>query len=335
MKIADSNASRDFDNPRETALKLARFLQLKPDSGITMKPLSGLLLLVLSVARPTFAQSLVADHAKICHTRSPKGKYRMLLCTEGVLKFDDSAKNLTFTGKPEDNRTLSYNDVGKVVFEVTTHMRGGGMSAVLGPAGYAIDAQHVSDYWMYVAPKGTQTEPFLLEISKEESQKVIDHTKAAFGDRVTLAEFAENGEEIDKSKLKDLQGKYKIKYNKEDHPVPEIKADKALVVILCPALPGAAGGDVFKFHANDHVVAVNVLGTYSFVYLDPGKYLLASELGNANGFEMNLEAGKDYYFMENIFAGWKAKTHLTRNSKELVLYRIEASYLSDWTRHGN
>ena len=117
--------------------------------------------------------------------------------------------------------------------------------------------------------------------------------------------------------------------------MPEIKPDKALVVILCPALPGTVGGDVFKFHANDHVIAVNVLGTYSFVYLDPGKYLLVSELGNANGFEMNLEAGKDYYFQENIFAGWKAKTHLTRNSKELVMYRLEASYLSDWVRHGN
>ena len=300
-----------------------------------MKHFARLVFVVLSLAGPAFAQSLVTDHAKICHTHTPNGKYRMLFCTEGVLKFDDSTKNLAFTGKPEDNRTLGYDDVGKVVFEVTTHMRGGGLSAVLGPGGYAIEGQHIADYWMYVAPKASQTEPFLLEINKAESQKVIDQAKAVFGDRVTLAEFAEKGEEIDRNRLKDLQGKYKIKYNKQDHPVPEIKPDKALVVILCPALPGAVGGDVFKFHANDHVIAVNVLGTYSFVYLDPGKYLLVSELGNANGFEMNLEAGKDYYFMENIFAGWKAKTHLTRNSKELVLYRLEASYLSDWVRHGN
>lgn len=289
-----------------------------------------LVFLLLNLTAPSFAQAPVVDHARICHTHSPKGKYRMLLCVEGTLKFDDSAKTLAFTGKPEDNRTLAYDDVGKIVFEVTTHMHGGGYS-LLGPAGMAVDAQHVSDYWMYVAPKGNQSEAFLLEIKKEESQKVIDQAKAVFGDRVTLADFPEKAEEIDKSRLKDLNGKYKIKYNKQDHPVPEVKPDKALVVILCPSLPGAAGGDVFKFHANDHVIAVNVLGTYSFAYLDPGKYLLASELGNANGFEMNLEAGKDYYFLENLFAGWKAKTQLTRNTKELVIYTLEASYLSDWS----
>lgn len=295
------------------------------------KHFAVLVFFLLNLTAPSFAQSPVADHARICHTHSPKGKYRMLLCAEGMLKFDDSGKTLAFTGKPEDNRTLGYDDVGKIIFEVTTHMRGGGLSAVLGPGGYAVEAQHISDYWMYVAPKANQSEPFLLEINKEESQKVIDQAKAVFGDRVTLAEFPEKGEELDKSRLKDLNGKYKIKYNRQDHPMPEIKPDKALVVILCPALPGAAGGDVFKFHANDHVIAVNLLGTYSFAYLDPGKYLLASELGNADGFEMNLEAGKDYYFLENIFAGWKAKTHLTRNSKELVTYRLEAAYLSDWT----
>lgn len=298
------------------------------------KYFARLALSLLGLAIPAFTQTLAVDHAKICHTHS--GKYRMLFCTDGVLTFDDSGKTLAFKGKSEDNRALTYDDIEKIVFEETTHMRGGAWGTVFGPAGTAIAGQHVDDYWMYVAPKGDQATPLALEIKKEESQKVIDKAKAVFGDRVTIAEFAEKGEEIDKDKLKDLQSKYHVKMDRQDHPVPELKPDKALVVVVCRALLGTPGGDYFKLYANDRVVAVNVMGTYSFAYLDPGRYLLVSQSENANGFEMDLEAGKDYYFLQNIFEGGrKAKTSLTRNSKELVMYQLDSTYHSNWVRQGD
>lgn len=57
-----------------------------------------------------------------------------------------------------------------------------------------------------------------------------------------------------------------------------MKPDKATVVVVCPPLAArnAGFGNQFKLHANDEVVAVNKTGTYSFAYLDPGKYRLIS-----------------------------------------------------------
>jgi hypothetical protein len=84
-------------------------------------------------------------------------------------------------------------------------------------------------------------------------------------------------------------------------------------------------------HANDNVVAVNRAGTYSFAYLDPGKYKLVSQSENANGFEMQLEAGKEYYFLQNTFQGaLKWDTGLSRNSPELVMYELNGAYYSRW-----
>ena len=88
-----------------------------------------------------------------------------------------------------------------------------------------------------------------------------------------------------------------------------MKADKALVVVVCPPLAArfqGKGGIQYKLHANDRVVAVNTMGTYSFAYLDPGDYLLVSQTETANGFHINLEAGKDYYFLQDTFMGLEA-----------------------------
>jgi hypothetical protein len=73
------------------------------------------------------------------------------------------------------------------------------------------------------------------------------------------------------------------------------------------------------------------MGTYSFAYLDPGKYRLVSQAEDANGFEMELEAGHEYFFLQNAFQGaFKSQTRLSRNSREVVTYLAEGSYLSDW-----
>ena len=283
----------------------------------------------------SLGQQLVVEHVKARRHRSEEN--RVLVDKAGVLTFDDTAHKLTFKDDAGDNLDVPYDDITKVVFEVTTHMRGGALSQIIGGVpGALIAGKHVNDYWMYTEfKKGEVSEPFLIEVQKDFSQKVIDKALSTFGERARVAEFAEKGAAINKELLKDLQSKHELKVNKQSHPLPELKPDKALVVVVCPPLAAryAGQGNQFKLHANDRVVAVNRMGTYSFAYLDPGKYQLASQSENADGFEMQLEAGKDYYFLQNTFQGaWKAQTSLSRNTKELVMYELGGAFLSDWKR---
>lgn len=281
-----------------------------------------------------FSENMVVEHVKIRRHRSEQK--RVLVDKVGALTFDDASKKLSFKDDAGDKLELNYDDIAKVSFEITTHMRGGALSQMIGGIpGAIIAGKHVNDYWMYVAPAAGKGEPFLMEIQKDSSDKVIEKSKAVFGDRATIAEFSEKGEEVDKNKLKDLQSKHDLKVNKETHPLPELKPDKALVVVVCPPLAAryAGLGNQFKLHANDQVIAVNRMGTYSFAYLEAGKYKLVSQSENANGFDMELESGKDYYFLQNTFQGaWKAQTALSRNTKELVMYEMDGSYYADWKR---
>ncbi|MGD0300639.1 MAG: hypothetical protein ABSE86_26440 [Bryobacteraceae bacterium] len=150
-------------------------------------------------------------------------------------------------------------------------------------AGPKMMAEHVNDYWFYIEP--TSGPCTVLEIPKESSPMVIDKAKAVFGDKVS--EYpTRQGEKIEKGTLKDLQSRHSLRDDKNQHPIPELKLDKALVVVVCPPMVAreSGHGNQYKLHANDKVVAVNKPGTYSFAYLDPGEYVLASQAENANGF---------------------------------------------------
>jgi len=303
-----------------------------------MKRYSPLIVSFLFLTVFLMAQQTAFEHVKIRRHKSPQD--RVLVDKIGVLTFDDSARKLTFKSEAGDQVDAAYDDIVRVVFEVTTHMRGGALSQILGGIPGAVTAgKHVNDYWLYLEHKkadGT-VEPILMEVQKESSAKVIDKATTTFEGRVTVAEFAEQPADVDKAALKDLQSKHEMQVVKNYHPVPELKPDKALVVVVCPPLAArfAGAGNQFKLHANNHVIAVNKMGTYSFAYLDPGTYRLASQSENASGFEMQLDAGKGYYFLQNTFQGsWKAQTQLSRNTKELVMYELNGSYFSDWKRKG-
>ncbi len=294
-------------------------------------------LALLSILGTTLlAQQAIFEHVKIRRHKNPQD--RVLVDKTGVLKFEDSAKKLSFRDDAGDSFDVPYDDVEKIVFEVTTHMRGGGMSQVIGGVvGAAMAGKHVNDYWFYLLYKAgeNKTEEVLMEVEKESSAAVISKSRETFGDRASVTEFGEQSTEIKKDTLKDLQSKHDLKVNKQAHPIPELKSGKALVVVVCPPLAArfAGQGNQFKFHANDQVVAVNKMGTYSFAYLEPGKYRLVSQSENADGFEMDLEGGKAYYFLQNTFQGaWKAQTKLSRNTKELATYEMDGAFWSDWKR---
>jgi hypothetical protein len=291
------------------------------------------------------ADAVTFDEVKIHRQKNPQE--RVLVDKVGVLTFDDASRRLTFASHGGDKLDVSYDEVTKVVFEVTTRMRGGLLPIAAVPiggvgAGALVNGIHVHDHWFYLEYKsGDQNQPVLLEIPEESSKNVIEKATSVFGSRVTIAEFQEKGEaivnkdgDLDAKRLPDYRSKHTMEIDKKNHPLPEVKSDKATVVVVCPSLAHYLGRSIqFKLHANDHVIAVNKLGTYSFAYVDPGKYQLISQSENANGFEIEMEAGKTYYFLQNTFEGvMKGRTMLSRNSPELVMYELNGSYFSDWKR---
>ena len=302
----------------------------------TLKPLLSFLL-VLFLAVPFLAESAPPTTFSKVKVRFSKDDDRRMVDKDIDLVFDDGARKLIARGeyKPLE---VAYGDIQKIVFDVSAHMRGGGMSQVIGGlVGAAMAAKHVHDYWCLVEYKSADgaTRTYLMEIDKESSDEVVEKMKALFPDKVSVTEFKEFPEDVKKEELKDLQSKHDDKADKRNHPMPEAKPDQALVVAVCPSLAAryAGAGIQFKMHANDKVIAVNKWGTYSFAYLDPGDYLIASQTENVVGVKLKLEAGKEYYFFQNTFMGtWKAKTGISRVSKERALAEIDGSYWSDWKR---
>jgi hypothetical protein len=298
-----------------------------------MRRLEVLTVLLLFASLCATAETVKFSWVKI---RRHKGEHnRVLVDKEGDLRFDDDARKLTFSSDAGDHVAIAYDDITKVVFDQTTRMRGGPV-AYLSVPGIIAAGQHINFYWFYVEYKnGDRTDPVLFDVPKGSSEKVIAKARDLFGSRVTVADLPETGEEIDPKTLADFKSKHTFAADREDHPLPEVKPDKATVVVVCPALEArfSGRGNQFKLHATDRVVAVNREGTYSFAYLDPGTYKLASQSENANGFEIKLEAGKEYYFLQEIFQGkWKAQSGLSRNSPELVMYELDGAYYSDWRR---
>jgi hypothetical protein len=284
-------------------------------------------------------QKTVFDSVKIRRHRS--AEKRVLVDKIGTLTWDDADRKLTFKSDAGDSIEAGYDDIEKVVFDSATHMRGGALAQVIqaapfaGPiVGAAIAGAHVHDYWLYLEYKSHgQNEFVLLVVPKDYSARAIDKAISTFGSRVTVADFPEKGVVVKKDDLKAVNSKQKLRIDKQNHPLPEVKSDKATVVVVCPPLAArdAGKGNQFKLDANDRVVAVNRMGTYSFAYLDPGKYRLVSQAEDANGFEMELEAGHEYFFLQNAFQGvFRWETALSRNSPEVVMYLAGGSYLSDW-----
>jgi hypothetical protein len=303
-----------------------------------MKRLFALIWLLLFAASGLLAQKTVFENVKIRRHRS--AEKRLLVDRIGTLTFDDSARKLTFKSEAGDHVEVGYDDVEKVVSEVTTHMRAGVPRALIfveipvgAIAASAIAGAHVNSHWLYLRYRSGGVEvPVLIEMPGETSEQIVGKASAVFGTRMNVTSFPEKAADIKPDDLKGLKSKQVVKVDEKNHPLPETKPDKATVVVVCPTLAAyrAGSGPDFRLFGNDEVVAVNRLGTYSFAYLQPGKYELVSQAENANGFEMDLEAGREYFFLQNTFRLSATETVLSRNSPELVNYLVEGSYFSDW-----
>jgi hypothetical protein len=320
--------------------------------------LSGYIAVFL--APTALSQSTAFKNVMIRFSKS--GQNRKLIEASGTLIFDDASRKLVVKSS-EKPLEIRYDDVAQVVFDRTRHVRGvsaakeigfGTLTDVIaqaGPVGAAIGGAAdtradlkkfgaVTDYWMLIdmkMPGGTIRQE-LIQVGRADSDRIIAKAEQLFGKDVHIADFPEIGHDIDKKDLKDAGAKHSVSVDKVNHPEPQIRTDKALVVVAFPNIAVTGSGRwQFKLHANDSVIAVNQTGTYSFAYLDPGEYLIASQAGylggNANGFKMKLDAGSDYYFLENVVAGGVGyRTVLSRNPKDIVMFEVQGSYYAEWKR---
>jgi hypothetical protein len=284
--------------------------------------------LLLSISL-LFAENTRFEDVKI--RRHKSAEQRELVDKIGVLGFEDDSQKLTFHSAASDQFAIPYSDITKVIFDRDTH----------GSAKMA--SIHLHDRWLYLEYRqGDHSEKVLLIVPKATYDKASAKSQSLFGDRVTIANYPEKGKsdgDIDKSRIPDWKAKYSVKLDRTAHPLPEVKSNKATIVVVCPPLTAreTGYGGEFKLYANGKVIAVNEMGTYSIAYVDPGKYSLISQSDDANGFEMDLEAGKTYYFIQETVIGaafvtMRIHTVLSRNSPEVVMYLADGAYLSDWKR---
>jgi hypothetical protein len=308
-----------------------------------MKRSLALLCFVVLLSSRLYAEKPFSTQVKIL--RYPDKDQWGLIVKPGTLSIDNSASKITILSEPSYNEDqyrleITYENIEKVNFEITTQMHGVTIGTALlsaapfggAIAGDAIALRSINVCWLYLGYKASSHESsILLFVPKDNCKGVVDTATTALREKVKVLDY-QKGAKIDLNRLKDVNSKQIVKIDKKNHPLPEIKPDKATVIVVCPGRQSSLTKYQFKLHANDQVVAVNEIGTYSIAYLDPGKYRLASQRQDANGFDMELEAGHEYYFLQNVFQRniVPNESVLSQNSPELVTYFLHETQFSDW-----
>jgi hypothetical protein len=244
---------------------------------------------------------------------------------------------------------VAYDDVQKVLVEVDTLGRKAGFGAsfigmfagglLFGNAiATSIDKPFDNDHFVYLEyrkPDGSIA-GYGLVVGRESVPQVLKALEVAFGERVQVPVFSEKAEEVDKTPFAAEKTRLRYLNTDKQHPLPELRPDKALVVIATPATimrrigPEKRYG-ITRLWANHTIVGVTGPGCYLFFYMDPGEYFLASQTFDVVGLRMKLEAGKEYYLTQTLYSkGIRLRGFLTRHSKELVMYEITGSLWSDW-----
>jgi hypothetical protein len=167
---------------------------------------------------------------------------RRLVERSADLIFNDATRRLILKSK-EQPLDASYDEITKVIFEVTEHMRGMNKKSFLGTlaggaiVGAVVGGGRVRDHLCYLeyTRKGDAPQPYVIEIAKDSIDQVKVKMNTVFPGRVQISEPLE-GEKIEKQTLRDLDSKHDVKIVKHGAPFrpPETKADQALVVVVSP-----------------------------------------------------------------------------------------------------
>jgi len=258
-----------------------------------------------------------------------------MLSTPGNLAIDTVARRLVVKSKrlPLD---VSLDQVRKLTFDVSSHMRGGTGGGLGALVGTAIVSGTVSDYWCvidYVDAAGV-SRLYLLEVGRDRASDVLALLTRVLPSAVQEARFTEQQREQSKDGIAPFNDSYQVTVVKENRPaVPPIQPESALVVVAAPTVDfddAGAGGEC-RLYANRNIVAVNNMGTYAFFFLAPGTYSLLSKAGNMSVLDLTVEAGKAYYLFENTFMGFSSmNARLSRQSEALVRGEMAGMYYSDW-----
>jgi hypothetical protein len=304
---------------------------------------SHLLVAGLLLAGTLSAQQSTFSDVK---ARFAKSNEREMEEEGAALILDDANRRLRVKSgdRPLD---ISYDDVTKVVIEVDTLGRKAGFGASFigmmaggvlfqNAIATSIDKPFDNDHYVVLEYKhaGGQA-AYGLIIEKNAVPAVLKALQGAVGERLHVPVFDEKTLEVGKDTLPKTRFKY-LNTDKK-HPLPEVRPDKALVVVVSPATVMRRIGPEKKYgyaalFANKVPVGLTGPGCYLFFYLDPGDYELISQTYDAVGLRMKLEAGKDYYLTQTLYAkGIRPRSFLTRHSKELVMYEVAGSLWSEWS----
>ncbi len=273
---------------------------------------------------------------------------REMLEKEADLTIDLGARRLRVksSDRPLD---IGFDEVQQAVVELDTLGRKAGFAASI--AGLiaggilfgnsvttAIDKPFDGDHFLCLRhgkPGGGSNE-YGLVIGRTSVPKVLPALRTALGERLEVPVFTEKVEAMDKEKLPPMKDAFHYTTTDHVHPLPEVRPDKALVVVVTPATimrrfgPGKPNG-VAPMYANGVLAGVSSAGGYTFFHLDPGETFIASQTHDVVGLRLNLEAGKAYYLTQTLYAkGIRLQSFLTRHSPELVMYEVAGSLWSEW-----
>ncbi len=300
---------------------------------------------LLLLAAPADSQQATFTDVKV---RFAKSSEREMDEKGADLALDAGARRLRVKSgdRPLD---VGFDDVHKVVVEVDTLGRKAGFGAsfigmfagglLFGNAiATSIDKPFDNDHFVYLEyrkPDGGSAS-YGLVVGRQSVPQVLQALQTAFGERVQVPVFPEKAEEIDKKQFASDKSRVHYLNTDKQHPLPELRPDKALVVVATPATimrrigPEKRYG-ITRLYANQTLVGVTGPGCYLYFYLDPGEYFLVGETFDVVGLRMKLEAGKDYYLTQTLYAkGIRLRSFLTRHSKELVMYEVAGSLWSEW-----
>ncbi len=274
------------------------------------------------------AQQVIFPDVKV---RFSRAKDRLLVEKGADVVFDDARKRLIVKSSDQPAE-IPYENVKRIQLERSIRGTDPSLAIALGGViGAAIHDDTKLASWAYIEGEGR---PLLLLVGKDSTTRFRDKAREVFGDRVVAVSFPEVAAKFEKSTLREAKVEYDVRADKQQHPMPELRDGKALVVVACPPINTRyAGKGNAKLYVDDNVVAANEMGSCTFFYVDPGEHTLVSEMGNASALRMTFEAGKDYYFLQNTSVGWTSpQTLLSRQSKELVMYEVEGSHFASWKK---
>ena len=104
------------------------------------------------------------------------------------------------------------------------------------------------------------------------------------------------------------ESKY-VTLDKNNHPLGEVDAEKALVYVVRPATMGFAIKSFFL--VDDEVLGINKGKSYFFTYVEPGAHVFWSKSENVDAMELEVEAGRTYYIKQNVqMGGFRARTKI-------------------------